>query len=996
MPRSVTRRRAGQVIASVTAAIAAGTAITVGVISYGPNNPDTSPPVVRLTAPSKGATLTGTVTLSATCKDNVGCTGVQFKLNGSNVGSEDTTSPFSVSFDTTTITNSTYVLSAVARDAANNTTATTLTRSVLISNTAVIPKHVETWAYDDYNQGTTATSAMVGTWVSYAESLGGTKALTDCSGLGGCDAVAYFDPNRIYSCSGCSIPIASAASENWWLHQPGFTDSAHRLTATDNGTDYAFFLNQSVQAVRDWLAQYVKDNLNSYDALMVDDTAAGTANAFFGTGFTSSNEITTDAQVVSMHQQLAAQLKHVDGTPFRQIDNSFTANAFLPHGFNLIDVPNGVESLLGEQVPLNGGTVTSYYSTLLDSLAYVNQNTAGKMVLLSTATAAPAAARRLHTATVLLGYEPGRVISWEDLDSDGTSMPLQVYPEAGLYPTQPVQTMAAPTGTGCLDGSSGTVCTSGGHNTIQVATGVYRREFGQCYNQGTSIGRCAVIVNVSGSSVTFNQAWLQNTYANQMVMTGGTVQSGGTISFSASTPTTIPTSDALILSDPGVVGAGTANLWVDPTGGTCTRQATAGAYNDAAACSSLGAAYTAASNQDTVIVKDGSYTASFTGSKASPSYTNQITFKAENADVPIITSLSFASTADNILLKDFSINTTVFSGGDVRPSFVTFKSNNIMVAQKLSGGQVFNLHEVQNWTFDGNTFGPACCNATAPNSPEFIRLGAAPASMPAEGDCSDESCNIVIKNNLFQFIQRSCSFWPTSGFGSCPDATCTDTGLCHLDAIHIFGAQNVDVLYNRFYGDGCQEFFVEGSGSGQPVANYNYNIIGNAFAAANEGCGDEAIDIGTSGGNTWNNMGGDWVIAFNSMDGSDHGSGHGTVINLGNGSVAGALAGTTLKIVGNIGQMNCPSAGSVTVTYAYNLFSNGTCGGTDTQSTPTFVSWAFAPAVGQNMHLNTTSTADNFVPTSYCTANPGICPTVDIDGTTRPAGAAYDAGADER
>jgi hypothetical protein len=63
--------------------------------------------------------------------------------------------------------------------------------------------------------------------------------------------------------------------------------------------------------------------------------------------------------------------------------------------------------------------------------------------------------------------------------------------------------------------------------------------------------------------------------------------------------------------------AGTgANLWVDTNGGTCTRQATAGAYVDAQACGSLNAAYAAASPGDLVLVKPGTYTASFTGSKS--------------------------------------------------------------------------------------------------------------------------------------------------------------------------------------------------------------------------------------------------------------------------------------------------------------------------------------------------------------------------------------------
>ncbi|TLY18844.1 MAG: hypothetical protein E6K68_10730 [Nitrospirae bacterium] len=55
---------------------------------------DTTPPTVSMTAPTSGATVSGTVTVSASASDNAGVVGVQFKLDGANLGAEDTTSPF--------------------------------------------------------------------------------------------------------------------------------------------------------------------------------------------------------------------------------------------------------------------------------------------------------------------------------------------------------------------------------------------------------------------------------------------------------------------------------------------------------------------------------------------------------------------------------------------------------------------------------------------------------------------------------------------------------------------------------------------------------------------------------------------------------------------------------------------------------------------------------------------------------------------------------------
>ena len=56
--------------------------------------PDTTAPTVSVTAPSAGATLSGTATVSANASDSVGVAGVQFLLDGNALGAEDTAAPF--------------------------------------------------------------------------------------------------------------------------------------------------------------------------------------------------------------------------------------------------------------------------------------------------------------------------------------------------------------------------------------------------------------------------------------------------------------------------------------------------------------------------------------------------------------------------------------------------------------------------------------------------------------------------------------------------------------------------------------------------------------------------------------------------------------------------------------------------------------------------------------------------------------------------------------
>src|SRR4029453_4954989 len=86
--------------------------------------------------PGANATVNGTVTLTATAGDNIGVAGVQFKLDGANVGAEGTgTSPSSLSWNTTGASNGSHTLTAVARDRANLTT-TSATVPVTVNNAA--------------------------------------------------------------------------------------------------------------------------------------------------------------------------------------------------------------------------------------------------------------------------------------------------------------------------------------------------------------------------------------------------------------------------------------------------------------------------------------------------------------------------------------------------------------------------------------------------------------------------------------------------------------------------------------------------------------------------------------------------------------------------------------------------------------------------------------------------------------------------------------------
>jgi glucose/arabinose dehydrogenase/chitodextrinase len=120
--------------------------------------PDTTPPIVGVTTAAGGATVSGTVSVTANASDDVAVAGVQFILDGASLGAEDTSSPYAVSWDTTTATNGSHALTARARDAAGNAT-TSGPVTVTVSNVTPPPgAPAASYAFDE-GAGTTTADA---------------------------------------------------------------------------------------------------------------------------------------------------------------------------------------------------------------------------------------------------------------------------------------------------------------------------------------------------------------------------------------------------------------------------------------------------------------------------------------------------------------------------------------------------------------------------------------------------------------------------------------------------------------------------------------------------------------------------------------------------------------------------------------------------------------------------------------------------------------------
>ena len=96
---------------------------------------DAVPPVVNVTAPADGATVSGTIDVTATATDDTGVAGVQLLIDGTNAGPEDTTSPYTLPWNTVGAANGPHTITARARDLGGNLT-TSAPVTVTVTNTA--------------------------------------------------------------------------------------------------------------------------------------------------------------------------------------------------------------------------------------------------------------------------------------------------------------------------------------------------------------------------------------------------------------------------------------------------------------------------------------------------------------------------------------------------------------------------------------------------------------------------------------------------------------------------------------------------------------------------------------------------------------------------------------------------------------------------------------------------------------------------------------------
>lgn len=280
----------------------------------------------------------------------------------------------------------------------------------------------------------------------------------------------------------------------------------------------------------------------------------------------------------------------------------------------------------------------------------------------------------------------------------------------------------------------------------------------------------------------------------------------------------------------GGVPESTAHLWVDTDGGTCTRQSTPGAYNDAAACT-LANSYTTAQSGDTVGVLSGEY-----GDWELTGQNKTVTFRGEDG-----ATVSGLGVYDN--------NITV---------------NNIDVDNEYAQQTGVYLDGVSNFTF---TDAFICCVTDE----KGVLAGGQVASTPL---------NILFDNVVFrdvlvtdELVHNECFYNQAAGL------TITNSEFYNCATMDLFVTRGTSwgqeqygdlTLINNVFGaprvlnGGCCHFYSLGFNGGSVLtAMTDWYVVHNTFEAQSSANGDAPGTVWANNLGEWGDFDGDFISTGN-------------------------------------------------------------------------------------------------------------------------------------
>jgi hypothetical protein len=208
---------------------AAGNVGTSGSVTVTVSNTtaDTQSPTTTLSAPSNGATVSGSVSVSATASDNVGVSKVEWYKDGALRGT-DTTAPYLWTWDTTLDADGAHVLQTKAYDAAGNIGASAQI-SVTVSNAVAMPPPPT--SADLTPPNISIASPQNGATLKSNGTQSVAASASDASGIS--KITLAIDGTLVKTCL-----AATSCSYSW--NMKSTTTGTHSITATatDNAVDH--------------------------------------------------------------------------------------------------------------------------------------------------------------------------------------------------------------------------------------------------------------------------------------------------------------------------------------------------------------------------------------------------------------------------------------------------------------------------------------------------------------------------------------------------------------------------------------------------------------------------------------------------------------------------------------------------------------------------------------------------------------------------------------
>lgn len=397
----------------------------------------------------------------------------------------------------------------------NTTTAVTSSTATPAPATSTVMKHLLT---ADYLLGRYGTRSVAPSTAAAHLTLAQT-GWSDANAIAaaGIKTQIYLDPNRWET----NAPMFGGGTEAMYAH----TCTGARITSTYK-TVVRYVTNPNSAALQSYYASYIKAHAAGIhvDSIFEDD--AGPLSQY------------------SVY------------TPFSAMPCSYSDSSWINGGMaldNASPIPvmvNGLSGLNGHEPSRElgllkasnvvGGIYEHCYtdnSTLkmvvwewqaIENTELQATNGGDQFICMArnTNTASTQAPARIWAiASFLLTYNPSRSYLWEEF---GTPSGLHVMPESKLVALNPLVAQPASV------------------SSLLTSTGNYGREYGSCYIGGSSVGPCAVVLNITRSSTYANP--YAGRYGHTLALSGNGVLDGGTISTAgAAAPSSIGPSMAYVL-----------------------------------------------------------------------------------------------------------------------------------------------------------------------------------------------------------------------------------------------------------------------------------------------------------------------------------------------------------------------------------------------------------------------------------------------------------------